>query len=134
MRSWTGRRSITGAVSTGIKRVNEDWKSAAGKDYEPEAIDGLRKTFDSIYTVGNDVEKTLAGLLSVDISGVAGYSAGRVALAAYFSLLLEYIIAKKVYVELSGGKVGVVDRLAARWRPRDAGGDAGGDPPDARRL
>ena len=103
-------RSSTNAISTGVTRVDEDWKSAKGKDYEPDTIDGLRKTFDSIYTVGNAVETTLAALLSVDVSGVTGYRAGRAALAAYFSLLLEYIIAKKVYVELSGGKVGVIDR------------------------
>lgn len=103
-------QAYASSVSAGVNRVQENWHDAMGEDYEAEAIDGLRVQFNNLYTVGNDVETALAALLNSDISGVAGYRAGRAALSAYFSLLLEYIIAKKVYVELSGAKVGLIDR------------------------
>ncbi|MBB3147222.1 hypothetical protein FHS21_003638 [Phyllobacterium trifolii] len=117
----------TGSVSTGVNRVLEDWKSAKNTDYEPTAIDDLRKNFTDIYGVGNNFEGDLGDLLHVDVDGVAGYQTGRTAISAYFSLLLEYIIAKKVFVELSAAKVDLIHRA------RKAGAD-GNDYPTRKAI
>lgn len=101
----------TGAVNTGVNRVLEDWTSAKKKDYESTAIDTLRKRFAKILDVGNNFEADLQGLVKINVTDdAAGYQTGRAAIAAYFSLLLEFIIAKKVYVELSAAKIELIDR------------------------
>jgi hypothetical protein len=101
----------TSSVSTGVNRVLENWNSAKSKDYEATAINTLRGTFTDLIEVGNTFEGELAGLLKVVVTDdVAGYQGGRAAIAAYFGLLLEYIVAKKVYVELQAAAVDLIDR------------------------
>jgi hypothetical protein len=104
-------KNILGALKDGLAIVSKDWQDAKGQDYEANTIDTCRDKFKTQMSIASDEQQSLKDLLDVAIDdGVSGYQAGRAAISAYIDLLLGYIVAKKVYVELAGAKIGVLAR------------------------